>query len=165
MTYLLKSLTTLDGIARILDPEYNFTTAAQPFVKSIVLTKGRGNTLGALAQQAKDFLVYQLNKPSRMEILLERLEERIERGELMIQVKSSESDRTLKRINIAVKALIYACLAGFFALAGAVLLVGTTAYTGWAIAAFIGSFFCGFSLIRALVQLSIREKIDNIAEQ
>ncbi|WP_434687679.1 ABC1 kinase family protein [Pseudanabaena minima] len=165
MTYLLKSLTTLDGIARILDPEYNFTTAAQPFVKSIVLTKGRGNTLGALAQQAKDFLVYQLNKPSRMEILLERLEERIERGELMIQVKSSESDRTLKRINIAVKALIYACLTGFLALVGAVLLVGTTAYSGWAIATFIGAFFSGFSLIRALIQLSIREKIDSIAEQ
>lgn len=165
MTYLLKSLTTLDGIARILDPEYNFTTAAQPFVKSIVLARGRGNTLGALAQQAKDFLVYQLNKPSRMEILLERLEERIERGELMIQVKSSEGDRTLKRINIAVKALIYACLTGFLALAGAVLLVGTTAYTGWAIAVFMGASLSGFSLIRALVQLSIREKIDNMAEQ
>lgn len=165
MTYLLKSLTTLDGIARILDPEYNFTTAAQPFVKSIVLTRGRGNTLGALAQQAKDFLVYQLNKPSRMEILLERLEERIERGELMIQVKSSESDRTLKRINIAVKALIYACLTGFLALVGAVLLVGTTAYTGWAIAIFMAASFSGLSLIRALVQLSIREKIDNMAEQ
>ncbi len=165
MTYLLKSLTTLDGIARILDPEYNFTTAAQPFVKSIVLTRGRGNTLGALAQQAKDFLVYQLNKPSRMEILLDRLEERIERGELMIQVKSSESDRTLKRINIAVKTLIYACFTGFLLLAGAVLLVGTTgAYTGWAIAAFVAASFSGLSLMRGLIQLSIREKIDNIAE-
>ncbi len=165
MTYLLKSLSTLDGIARILDPEYNFTTAAQPFVKSIVLAKGRGNSLGAFAQQAKDFLIYQLNKPSRMEILLERLEERIERGELMIQVKSSESDRTLKRINIGVKALIYACLTGFLALAGAVLLVGTTAYTGWAIAVFVAASFSGLSLLRALFQLSIREKIDRIAEQ
>ena len=166
MTYILKSLSTLDGIARILDPEYNLTVAAQPFVKSIVLTKGRGNTLGAIAQQAKDFLVYQLNKPSRMEILLERLEERIERGELMIQVKSTESDRTLKRINIAVKALIYACLTGFLALVGAVLLVGPLGtYSGWAIAAFVGASFSGLSLIRALVQLSLREKIDNIAEQ
>ena len=165
MTYLLKSLTTLDGIARILDPEYNFTTAAQPFVKSIVLTRGRGNTLGALAQQAKDFLVYQLNKPSRMEILLERLEERIERGELMIQVKSSESDRTLKRINIAVKALIYACLTGFLILVGAVLLVATNGlYGGWAIASFVCASFTALSLIRALVQLSIREKIDNLTE-
>ncbi|MBD2188511.1 ABC1 kinase family protein [Pseudanabaena mucicola] len=165
MTYLLKSLTTLDGIARILDPEYNFTTAAQPFVKSIVLAKGRGNTLGALAQQAKDFLIYQLNKPSRMEILLDRLEERLERGELMIQVKSIESDRTLKRINIAVKALIYACLTGFLALSGAVLLVGTNAYGGWAIAIFMGAGFSGLGLIRSLVQLSIREKIDSLAEQ
>jgi predicted unusual protein kinase regulating ubiquinone biosynthesis (AarF/ABC1/UbiB family) len=165
MTYLLKSLTTLDGIARILDPEYNFTTAAQPFVKSIVLAKGRGNTLGALAQQAKDFLIYQLNKPSRMEILLDRLEERLERGELMIQVKSIESDRTLKRINIAVKALIYACLTGFLALVGAVLLVGTSTYGGWAIAIFMGAGFSGLGLIRSLVQLSIREKIDSLAEQ
>jgi predicted unusual protein kinase regulating ubiquinone biosynthesis (AarF/ABC1/UbiB family) len=164
MTYLLKSLTTLDGIARILDPEYNFTTAAQPFVKSIVLARGRNNMLGALAQQAKDFLVYQLNKPSRMEILLERLEERIERGELMIQVKSSEGDRTLKRINIAIKTLIYACLTGFLALVGAVLLVGTV-YTGWAIAVFMAASFSGLSLIRSLVQLSIREKIDSIADQ
>ncbi len=165
MTYLLKSLTTLDGIARILDPEYNFTTAAQPFVRSIVLARGRGSTLGALAQQAKDFLVYQLNKPSRMEILLDRLEERIERGELMIQVKSSESDRTLKRINIAVKTLIYACFTGFLILAGAVLLVGTTgAYTGWAIAAFVAASLSGMSLMRGLIQLSIREKIDNLAE-
>ncbi|MBD2149950.1 AarF/ABC1/UbiB kinase family protein [Pseudanabaena sp. FACHB-1277] len=164
MTYLLKSLTTLDGIARILDPDYNFTTAAQPFVKSIVLTKGRGNTLGAIAQQAKDFLVYQLNKPSHMEILLERLEERIERGELMIQVKSSESDRTLKRINIAVKALIYACLTGFLFLTGAVIMIGATAYANWAIAIFICAALTGLSLVRSLIQLSIREKIDNIAE-
>jgi hypothetical protein len=101
-----------------------------------------------------------------MEILLEKLEERIERGELMIQVKSSESDRTLKRINIAVKALIYACLTGFLVLAGAVVLVGASgAYGNWAIAAFVGASFSGISLIRALIQLSIREKIDNIAEQ
>jgi hypothetical protein len=100
-----------------------------------------------------------------MEILLERLEERIERGELMIQVKSSESDRTLKRINIAVKALIYACLTGFLVLAGAVLLVATTTYHGWAIAIFMAATFSGFSLIRSLIQLSIREKIDSIAEQ
>ena len=111
-------------------------------------------------------MVYQLNKPSRMEVLLERLQERIERGELMIQVKSSESDRTLKRINIAVKALIYACFTGFLVLAGAVLLVGTAGvYGGWAIAAFVCASFSGLSLIRSLVQLSIREKIDNIAEQ
>ncbi|MDX2254425.1 MAG: AarF/ABC1/UbiB kinase family protein [Pseudanabaenaceae cyanobacterium bins.39] len=165
MTYLLKSLTTLDGIARILDPEYNFTSAAQPFVKSIILTKGRGNTLGALAQQAKEFLVYQLNKPSRMEIILERLEERIERGELMIQVKSSESDRTLKRINIAVKALIYACLTGFLLIAAIILLVTTNDYRGWAIAIFMLAGFSGINLVRTLIQLSIREKIDRLAEQ
>ncbi|MEI6427106.1 MAG: AarF/ABC1/UbiB kinase family protein [Pseudanabaena sp. ELA607] len=165
MTYILKSLTTLDGIARILDPEYNFTAAAQPFIKSIVVTKGRGNTLGELARQAKEFITYQINKPSRMEILLERLEERIERGELLIQVRSTENDRALKRMNIAVKALIYACMTGFLGLVGVVLLIGSGGiYAQWAGFIFACTFFAGLNLIRTLVQLSIREKLDRLAE-
>ncbi|MFN7714022.1 MAG: ABC1 kinase family protein [Pseudanabaenaceae cyanobacterium] len=165
MTYILKSLTTLDGIARILDPEYNFTAAAQPFIKSIVVTKGRGNTLGELARQAKDFITYQINKPSRMEILLERLEERIERGELLIQVRSTENDRALKRMNIAVKALIYACITGFLALVGVVLLIASNGiYAQWAGFIFACTFFAGVNLMRTLVQLSIREKLDRLAE-
>ena len=165
MTYILKSLTTLDGIARILDPEYNFTAAAQPFIKSIVVTKGRGNTLGELARQAKEFITYQINKPTRMEILLERLEERIERGELLIQVRSTENDRALKRMNIAVKALIYACMTGFLGLVGVVLLIGSSGiYAQWAGFIFACTFFAGLNLIRTLVQLSIREKLDRLAE-
>ncbi len=165
MTYILKSLTTLDGIARILDPEYNFTAAAQPFIKSIVVTKGRGNTLGELARQTKEFITYQINKPSRMEILLERLEERIERGELLIQVRSTENDRALKRMNIAVKALIYACITGFLALVGVVLLIGSNGiYAQWAGFIFACTFFTGLNLVRTLVQLSIREKLDRLAE-
>jgi len=47
-----------------------------------------------------------------------------------------------------------------------VLLVGTNGtYTSWAIATFVGAGFTGLSLVRALIQLSIREKIDNLAEQ
>lgn len=33
MTYIPKSLATLDGIARSLDRQYNLTATAQPFVK------------------------------------------------------------------------------------------------------------------------------------
>ena len=35
MTFIVKSLTTLDGIARALDPQYNLLAAAQPFLKQI----------------------------------------------------------------------------------------------------------------------------------
>jgi len=161
MTYILKSLTTLDGIARILDPEYNLVAAAQPFVKSLTLSKGKGNPIGELARQAKNFLTYKLNQPSAAELLIARIEERMERGELQLNVRSIESDRTLKRINIAVKSLIYACLSGFAFLSGAVLMVGVH-YGSLAIAAFCLSGISLILMIRSLIVLSIRERLDNL---
>lgn len=167
MTYILKSLATLDGIARILDPEYNLTSAAQPFVRSITLSmKGQGNVLGELARQAKNFITEQLNKPSAMELRILELEERIERGDLQFQVRSEDSDRYLKRINLAVKALVYGCLSGFTLLAGCILLVGASgAYTGWAIAAFMFSGLSFITFLRSMFALSLREKLDRIAEK
>jgi predicted unusual protein kinase regulating ubiquinone biosynthesis (AarF/ABC1/UbiB family) len=166
MTYILKSLTTLDGIARILDPEYNFTTASQPFVKSITLSKGKGSAITELARQAKSFISYKLNQPSSTELFLLRLEERMEQGELKVLVRSVESDRTLKRINLGVKCLIYACMSGFTLLSGAILLVGASGtYAGWAIAAFILSGLSFIGLMRSLMQLSIREKLDRLTEK
>lgn len=166
MTYILKSLTTLDGIARILDPEYNFTTASQPFVKSITLSKGKGSALTELARQAKSFITYKLNQPSGTELLLRRLEERMEQGELRVLVRSIESDRALKRIHLGVRCLIYTCISGFTLLSGVVLLVGASgAYAGWAIAILMLSGFSFIALMRSLMQLSIREKLDRLAEK
>src|SRR6478672_719341 len=156
MTFILKSLTTLDGIARALDPQYNMVAAAKPFIKSIAISKGQGNVFGELSKQAREFIKYKLNQPSATEILIRRLEERIERGELQIRVRAIESDRTLKRINLAVKVLIYTCLTGFGFLSGTVLLLGL--HTSWATAVFIVSSLGLLVLLRALVDLAIKEK-------
>jgi hypothetical protein len=89
----------------------------------------------------------------------------MEQGELRVLVRSAESDRALKRINLGVKCLIYACLSGFTLLTGAILLVGGAGtYAGWAIAAFVISGLSFIALMRSLVQLSIRERLDRLAE-
>jgi predicted unusual protein kinase regulating ubiquinone biosynthesis (AarF/ABC1/UbiB family) len=163
MTFILKSLTTLDGIARTLDPEYNLVTAAQPFVKSLTVSKGKARAIGELARQARDFIKYKLQQPSAAEVLIRRLEERIERGELQVRVRSIESDRTLKRIHLALKSVIYAFLTGFSFLSGAVLLLGP--YSGWAIAAFILSGIWFLVLMRCLIDSTLKEKLDKLAEK
>ncbi|MFB2918929.1 MULTISPECIES: ABC1 kinase family protein [Aerosakkonema] len=163
MTFVLKSLTTLDGIARALDPEYNLMAAAQPFVKSITVSKARGNTIVEIAKQTRDLIQYRLNQPSKTEILIQRLEKRIEEGELQVRVRSLDSDRVLKRINMGIKSLIYACLAGFTLLAGAVLLLGP--YKGGAIAAFMFSALAFLFLVRSLIDLAIKEKLDKMGEK
>ncbi|MCA1994429.1 MAG: AarF/ABC1/UbiB kinase family protein [Coleofasciculus sp. S288] len=163
MTFVLKSLTTLDGIARALDPQYNLMAAVQPFVKSIAASRVRGNVVGELARQARDFIQNKLRQPSATELLIQRLEERIEQGELELRVRSLDSDRALKRINLALKSLIYACLTGFTFLSGTVLLLG--AYSNWAIAAFVVSALWFLILLRSLIDLAIREKLDQLAEK
>ncbi len=163
MTFILKALTTLDGIARTLDPEYNLMACAQPFVKSLTVYKGQGTALGELARQARDFVKFKFQQPSTAEVLIRRLEKRIEEGELKVRVRSLESERALRRINMAVKSLTYACLTGFVLLVGAVLLVG--GYKGGAIAAFVCAAVGFIALARSLFALSIREKLDKLAEK
>jgi predicted unusual protein kinase regulating ubiquinone biosynthesis (AarF/ABC1/UbiB family) len=163
MMFIVKSLTTLDGIARTLDPQYNFLASAQPFVKSIAVSKGRGSAIAELTKQARNFITYKLQQPSKAEVFLKRLESRIEDGELQIRVRNIESDRALKRINLAMKTLIYACVSGFVFLGGAVLLVG--GYQSGAIGAFVVSGLGGLFLLRSLLDLFLKEKLDRIAEK
>ncbi len=152
MMFIVKSLTTLDGIARTLDPHYNFLASAQPFVKSIAVSKGRGSALGELARQARNFITYKLQQPSKAEVFFKRLEQRIEDGELQIRVR-----------NIALKTLIFAGLTGLMLLSGAVLLVG--GYKTGAIGVFALSGFGGLFMLRSLLDLLLKEQLDKIAEK
>ncbi|NEQ22949.1 MAG: AarF/ABC1/UbiB kinase family protein [Microcoleus sp. SIO2G3] len=163
MTFIIKALTTLDGIARTLDPEYNLVAASKPFIKSLTVSRGQGNVVGELARQARNFIKYKLQQPNANEVLIRRLEARIEQSELEVRARSRESDRALKRINLAIKSLIYACLTGFTLLSGTVLLLGS--YSGWAIAAFTLSSLAFVTLVRSLIDLSIGERLDKLAEQ
>ncbi len=164
MTFVLKALTTLDGIARSLDPEYNLLSSSKPFIKSLVVSsKGKANVVGELARQARNLIKHRLQQPSATEALIRRLEARVEQGELQIQVRSLESDRTLRRINLAIKTLIYACLTGFTLVSGTVLL--SASYSGGAIAIFTLSAFWFLILLRSLTDLAVRERLDKLTEK
>lgn len=163
MTFVLKSLTTLDGIARTLDPEYSLISASKPFIKSLVSSKGKANLVGELARQARNFLQHRLQQPSATEILLRRLEERLEQGEINVRIRSTESDRSLKRIILAIKSLIYATLTGFILLSGTVLL--SSSYPGLAVAAFTVSGLLFLVFLRSLIDLAVRERLDKLAEK
>jgi predicted unusual protein kinase regulating ubiquinone biosynthesis (AarF/ABC1/UbiB family) len=162
MTFILKSLTTLDGIARILDPKYSLVVCASPFVKSLTTLPSHTNTFGELARQAREFVKFKLQQPSKAEQLIQRIEQRIEEGELRVRVRSVESDRALRRVNLALKSLIHACWSGFAGLCGIALLIGN--YNGWAIAILSLSGFGLFLFLRSLFNLSIRERLDRMTE-
>ncbi len=164
MTYALKSLTTLDGIARRLDPNYNLIAVAKPFVKRWVGMKEAGSKgLLAIAKQATIFVSEQIRKPSPLELTVLRLEERVMQGELEIRVKAMESDRALRRMNMGIKALLYGVISGFAALVGAVLVNG--GLVNWAVFAFAIAGVSGIVFIRGLIRLELRERLDRLMEE
>ncbi len=163
MTYILKSLTTLDGIARILDPEYNLTAAAQPFVRSLTVSEGKGRLIGELARQARGFITYKLNQPNSTKQMLHRLEERLQQQEALLQASSKASDRLFQRLHLALKCLTSACLTGLILLAGSMLLA--TGYQQLAIAAFVLSGLGAIGLIVGLIQLARSEQPDKSRRQ
>ncbi|WP_019508744.1 AarF/ABC1/UbiB kinase family protein [Pleurocapsa sp. PCC 7319] len=162
MTFIVKSLTTLDGIARALDPQYNLLAAAQPFLKQIAFSQQQGSMLSTLARQTKDFIQYQLKQPNRTQLSIMRLESRLDLGELQVKVRATESERALKQIQLGIKSLIYTCLSGFCLLSGSVLLVGQL--QGVAIALFCFSTFWFILLLRSLMSMTVKEKMYKMAQ-
>ena len=163
MTFIIKSITTLDGIARALDPQYNLLAASQPFVRSLATSNGNTTVVSALAKQARDFIKNQWQKTNAAERYLRRLEERIERGELQLRTRALESERTLKRIYLAIKCLIYTCLTGLTLLCAIILL--STVYSKFAIIAFGGAGLFSLFLLRSLIALVFQEKLDRLADK
>jgi predicted unusual protein kinase regulating ubiquinone biosynthesis (AarF/ABC1/UbiB family) len=162
MTFIIKAVTTLDGIARALDPQYNLLAASQPFITSLTMAKKQSKLLGTLARQARDFVTYKLTQPSKVEVELSKLEARIERGELQVRVRSLENERLLRRIHLALKCLIHACLSGFTLIGGILLL---EIYTGGAIALLSISGVDFILFLRALIRLLLRERLDRLAQR
>jgi predicted unusual protein kinase regulating ubiquinone biosynthesis (AarF/ABC1/UbiB family) len=157
MTFIVKALTTLDGVARDLDPQYSLLVAAKPFVKSLATTQVQGG-LGELARQTSGYLTQRLTQPNGTEILLQRLEARFEAQDEQLQMQADQRDRTLKTINLTVNTLLYACLTGSAALTGAVLLVGG-AYQVGAMVAFGIAAGSGLFLLKGLLKLALRDRL------
>ena len=163
MTFILKSLTTLDGIARALDPQYNLLAASQPFVKNLALSGSGGSVVTVMVRQAKEMIKSSLNQSDLSERFFRGFEERIDRGELQFRVRSLENERVLKRINLGIRSLIYACLTGFVLLSASILM--TTVYTKFALICFGFAGLFSLFLFKSLISLLLQEKVDKLLEK
>lgn len=110
-TFVLRALSTLEGLGKGLDPGFNFMEVAQPFATQLVSDASRSmggpvgiiNEFGRQAVQAGSTAA---NLPKRIEETLNR----VEKGDVRIRVRANETDRLLRRLNIAAFGLMYAIL-------------------------------------------------------
>jgi predicted unusual protein kinase regulating ubiquinone biosynthesis (AarF/ABC1/UbiB family) len=149
-TFVMRAFSTLEGVGKGLDPEFNFMEVAKPFAMQI-MTNGNnpdGNSfLNELGRQAAQVGSTALGLPRRIEDTIEKLE----RGDLRVRVRSIESDRILRRISSIQLGTNYTLLISAFTLSATILFVNGNA--GLALVVVLVAAIAAFALIRLLRRL------------
>jgi predicted unusual protein kinase regulating ubiquinone biosynthesis (AarF/ABC1/UbiB family) len=149
-TFVMRAFSTLEGVGKGLDPEFNFMEVARPFALQI-MTNGNspdGNSfLNELGRQAAQVSSTALSLPRRIEDTIEKLE----RGDLRVRVRSIESDRILRRMSSIQLGTNYTLLISAFTLSATILFVNGNVGPALVVA-FIAA-IAAFALIRLLRRL------------
>ncbi|AFY70128.1 ABC-1 domain-containing protein [Thalassoporum mexicanum PCC 7367] len=127
-TFVMRALSTLEGLGKGLDPNFDFMAVAKPFALELMengSSRDSGSLpsviFGELGKQAAAASNSALSLPRKIEDTIEKLE----RGDIRLRVRSQESDRMLRRIgNVAIGG-IFAFLSATFTLSATILLVNS----------------------------------------
>jgi len=156
-TFVMRAFSTLEGVGKGLDPEFNFMEVAKPFAFQL-MTDGNGSVdgnsfLNELSRQAAQVGSTAFGLPRRLEDTLEKLE----RGDLRVRVRSIETERLLRRQSSVQVAITYALIVSSFTISATILLISQFAWVALIPGAIaVGT---GFSLIRLLMRLDRYDKM------
>lgn len=158
-TFVIRALSTLEGLGKGLDPHFNLMEIAKPYTMEL-LDSMVGKTsqvssllLGELSKQAVQASNTALNLPRRLEDTLTK----IELGDLRIRVRSQETDRILRRLSALGLASLYAIWGIGFLIGGIILFVH-----GWLVLAGITMVLVCICLLGLRGTLRRMEKLENM---
>jgi predicted unusual protein kinase regulating ubiquinone biosynthesis (AarF/ABC1/UbiB family) len=118
----MRAFSTLEGVGKGLDPEFNFMEVAKPYAMQVMtnMNGSEGNSfLNELSRQAVQVSSTALGLPRRLEETLEKLE----RGDVRVRVRSLETERLLRRQTNVQLGTTYAVIVAGFTLCATILLV------------------------------------------
>jgi predicted unusual protein kinase regulating ubiquinone biosynthesis (AarF/ABC1/UbiB family) len=158
-TFVMRAFSTLEGVGKGLDPDFNFMEVAQPFAMQLMSNgNGSGNSLsegllGEIGRQAAQVSSTALGLPRRIEDTLDKLE----KGDIRVRVRSTETDRVLRRISGVNMGTNYSLLIGTFTISATILLVNQ--YIWLAILAAIAALISAVAFIRLLIRLDRSDRM------
>lgn len=148
-TFVMRAFSTLEGVGKGLDPEFNFMEVAKPYAMQLMtdMNGSEGNSfLNELSRQAAQVSSTAFGLPRRLEDTLEKLE----RGDMRLRVRSIETERLLRRQSSIQLSISYALLISGFTLSATILVVSN--YVWWALVP--GLIAAGLSVI--VIRLLLR---------
>jgi predicted unusual protein kinase regulating ubiquinone biosynthesis (AarF/ABC1/UbiB family) len=156
-TFVMRAFSTLEGVGKGLDPDFNFMEVAKPFAMQL-MTNGNssseaGSLLNELSRQAVQVGNTAFGLPRRIEDTLDKLE----RGDIRVRVRSTETDRVLRRLSGVNMGTNYTLLTCAFTLSATILFVN---HFLWIAAVMAGAAaVTAIVLIRLLVRLDRYERL------
>ncbi|AUT00393.1 hypothetical protein CLI64_08330 [Nostoc sp. CENA543] len=149
-TFVMRAFSTLEGVGKGLDPEFNFMEVAQPYAMQLMTNMNGADSnsfLNELSRQAVQVSTTAFGLPRRLEDTLEKLE----RGDMRLRVRSIETERLLRRQSSIQLGMSYALIISGFTLSATILLVNH--YVWLALLAGLIAAAISVILIRLLLRL------------
>ena len=118
LIFVMRALSTFEGVGRSLDPAFSLVSIAKPYLLPLMTSSGSGTNdlFNELGRQVGALSSKAVGIPRRLDESLERLEQ----GDLQLQVRLGESDRQFRRMIVAQQSISQAVLLGCLALATAI---------------------------------------------
>ncbi|MEL6580729.1 MAG: AarF/ABC1/UbiB kinase family protein [Cyanobacteria bacterium J06621_12] len=155
-TFVMRAFSTLEGVGKGLDPEFNFMEVAQPYAMQLMTNtnSSNGSTIfDELGRQAAQVGTAALGLPGRIDDTIDKLE----RGDLRVRVRSLESERVMRRLSAIQLCTNYTVLLGALLICATLLLISE--FQILAALAAVLALAPGWSLLRTLKRL---DRIDRM---
>jgi len=149
-TFVMRAFSTLEGVGKSLDPDFNFMEVAQPYAMTLMNSNNNNNYntfFDEIGRQVGQVSSTALGLPRRMDETIDKLE----RGDVRLRVRSIETDRILRRMSGMQMGTNYTLLTAAFTISASIFLVNNWIILGVIMALAGGS--SGLALLRLLKRL------------
>ncbi len=119
LIFVMRALSTFEGVGRMLDPGFNLVSVTKPYLIELMTSNNQtpNDLINQFGRQVGELGSKAVGIPKRIDESLERLEQ----GDLQLQIRMGESDRQFKKMFTAQKTLGHSILIGSLTIASALL--------------------------------------------
>ncbi len=119
LIFVMRALSTFEGVGRMLDPGFNLVSVTKPYLLELMSSNNQSpnDLINQFGRQVGELGSKAVGIPKRIDESLERLEQ----GDLQLQIRMGESDRQFKKMFTAQKTLGHSILIGCLSIASALL--------------------------------------------
>ncbi len=119
LIFVMRALSTFEGVGRMLDPGFNLVSVTKPYLIELMTSNNQtpNDLINQFGKQVGELGSKAVGIPKRIDESLERLEQ----GDLQLQIRMGESDRQFKKMFTAQKTLGHSILIGSLSIASALL--------------------------------------------